>query len=132
MPGGMLTEIHADGEQTGGRFCMVITEDPDCDWALARHHHEHESETIHVISGRMEMTVGTDTTELGPGDSIHIPAGTPHSGSCIGDEPGRRLVVFSPAGIEGFFRAIGSPSPGEVAEPETIVAATQQYGWVFD
>lgn len=40
-----------------------------------------------VISGRLEVTVGFDTYELGPGDSISFDSTTPHRLRNAGDEP---------------------------------------------
>ncbi len=42
---------------------------------------------------------------------MFIPRGTPHCLQNIGDEPARLLVMFTPAGMEGFFEGVaGLPS----------------------
>lgn len=40
-----------------------------------------------VLSGRLEVTVGFETRELGPGDSIDFESSTPHRLRNAGDEP---------------------------------------------
>jgi transcriptional regulator with XRE-family HTH domain len=40
-----------------------------------------------VISGRLEVTVGFDAYELGPGDSISFDSTEPHRLAAVGDEP---------------------------------------------
>jgi transcriptional regulator with XRE-family HTH domain len=40
-----------------------------------------------VLSGRLEVTVGFETTVLGPGDSISFDSTTPHRLRNVGDEP---------------------------------------------
>jgi mannose-6-phosphate isomerase-like protein (cupin superfamily) len=40
-----------------------------------------------VVSGRLEVTVGFETTVLGPGDSISFDSTTPHRLRNAGDEP---------------------------------------------
>jgi hypothetical protein len=84
MPGGTRTEIHLDGTDTGGAFCLLV-DNPPGGWSLAPHLH-------------------TDS--------------------------GRRLLTFSPAGMEEFFCEAGAPSPE--AEPDRAgTAAAVRHGWRF-
>jgi len=41
----------------------------------------------HVLSGRLTLTLGFDTTELGPGDSVSFDCSTPHAYANHGTEP---------------------------------------------
>jgi quercetin dioxygenase-like cupin family protein/DNA-binding XRE family transcriptional regulator len=41
----------------------------------------------HVLSGRLGVTIGFDTYELGPGDSVSFESSMPHRLFAIGDEP---------------------------------------------
>jgi transcriptional regulator with XRE-family HTH domain/quercetin dioxygenase-like cupin family protein len=41
----------------------------------------------HVLKGRLAVTVGFDTHELGPGDSISFDSTVPHRLSNVGDQP---------------------------------------------
>src|SRR6201996_1390719 len=115
MPGGVRTEIHLDGADTGGAFCLLIDHPPP-GWSLPAHLHTDAAETIHVIEGEFEMTIDGDTERLAAGETIHIPAGVVHSGANVGPSPGRRLLTFTPAGMEEFFREAGAASSD--AEPE--------------
>jgi transcriptional regulator with XRE-family HTH domain len=45
----------------------------------------------YVVSGRLEVEVGADTVELGPGDSIVFASETPHRFRALGDEPARAV-----------------------------------------
>ena len=123
LPGGVRVTIGLDGEATGGALTLLVDR-PPIGWALPPHRHRNESETIHVVAGRFELTIDGERRELGPGDSAHVPAGTLHSGGNIGDVEGRRVVVFSPAGVEGWFRAVA-------AEPERAGELALAYGWEF-
>ncbi|GAA2823447.1 cupin domain-containing protein [Kitasatospora paracochleata] len=56
----------------------------------------HEQDEIYtVISGRAELTVGGETTTVGRGSVVYVPAGVPHRFHRITEEL-RVLVVFSP------------------------------------
>ena len=46
-----------------------------------------------VMSGRLEVTVGFETTVLGPGDSISFESTTPHRLRNVGDEPATGVWV---------------------------------------
>lgn len=52
-----------------------------------------------VLSGRLGATVGFDTYELGPGDSITIDSATPHRLWTIGDQPAK--AVWTVLGRDG-------------------------------
>ena len=52
--------------------------------ALLRHSGQ---EFGYVLSGRLQVTIGFNTYELGPGDSIGFECTTPHRFANVGDEP---------------------------------------------
>ena len=54
-----------------------------------------QDEIYQVISGRAELTVGAETTTVGRGTVVYVPAGVPHRFHHITEEL-RVLVVFSP------------------------------------
>ena len=72
---------------------------------LPLHSHPHEQIT-YVIAGRLEFTVGAQTTILGPGMVALIPGGLPLSGGqCFGCCANGGWVTSCPSTAEG-------PSPG--------------------
>src|SRR4051812_11783022 len=99
MPGGVRTEVHLGGEETGGAFCLLVDQ-PPAGWSLPPHLHRGAAETIHVVEGEFEMVIGGQTARLAAGETVHVPAGVVHSGGNIGSAAGRRVVMFSPAGME--------------------------------
>ncbi|WP_035847164.1 cupin domain-containing protein [Kitasatospora azatica] len=54
-----------------------------------------QDELYQVVSGRAYLTVGEETTTVGRGSVVFVPAGVPHRFHHI-TEPLRVLVVFSP------------------------------------
>lgn len=130
MPGGVRTAIQLDGADTGGAFCLLLDE-PPAGWSLPAHIHKDAAETIHVVEGEFEMTVDGTTARLGPGETLHIPAGAVHAGGNVGDGPGRRLLVFSPAGMEEFFREAGAAAPEDEVDSRAALAAALRHGWRF-
>ncbi|MEV5509153.1 cupin domain-containing protein [Streptomyces orinoci] len=56
----------------------------------------HQQDEVYlVMSGRASITVGTETTEVGRGSVVYVPAGQPHRFHHISEDL-RVLVVFSP------------------------------------
>lgn len=128
MPGGVRTEIHLVGEQTGGRFCLLADRLP-AGWSLPAHRHPRADETIHVIEGAFEMELDGERTRLGPGETIFVPRGVIHAGANVGRDDGRRLVLFSPAGMERFFLEVGASEPGADVDWRALAAAAVREGW---
>jgi mannose-6-phosphate isomerase-like protein (cupin superfamily) len=130
MPGGVRTEIHLTGEDTGGAFCLLV-DHPGVGWSLPPHVHEDAAETIHVIEGEFEMTIDGVTEPLGAGQTVHVPAGVVHSGANVGASPGRRVLTFTPAGMEGFFLEAGAAAPDAEPDRDAVYDAAIRHGWRF-
>ena len=60
------------------------------------HSHPHEQFSL-LLSGRMLLTVGDETSEIGPGDGWYVPGDVEHGGLILGDEPVVFIAVYSPA-----------------------------------
>jgi hypothetical protein len=130
MPGNLRTEIHLDGEGTDGAFCLLFDE-PPVGWSLPAHRHQNETETIHIIEGEFEMEVNRERSRLRSGDTLHVPIGAIHSGGNVGPHAGRRMVLFSPAGIEGFFLEVGASTPDAEIDLAAVVTSAARHGCEF-
>jgi hypothetical protein len=49
----------------------------------------------------------------------------------VGDATGRRVLIFTPAGIENFFLEAGAPSLEDEVDPRTALASALRHGWEF-
>ncbi|HEV7772658.1 MAG TPA: cupin domain-containing protein [Conexibacter sp.] len=130
MPGGVRTEIHATGEDTGGAFCLLVDE-PPAGWSLPPHLHRDAAETILVLDGSFDVEVDDAQTRLEAGASIHIPRGVVHASANTGPRTGRRVVLFSPAGMERFFMEAGAAVPDTDVDLAAALAAATRHGWEF-
>lgn len=130
MPGGVRTEIHLTGVDTGGFFCLLVDE-PPAGWRLPAHLHAEAAETIHIVAGEFEMTIDGEVERLGPGETVHIPPGVVHSGANVGEGTGRRLLTFSPAGMEDFFWEAGTLHPDDEVDDAAALDAARRHGWEF-
>ncbi|MBI1968213.1 MAG: cupin domain-containing protein [Gemmatimonadetes bacterium] len=67
-------------------------------------HAHHFPETRWVLSGYLRVTARGEVIDLGPGDRLDLPAGTPHSSEVLGLSPvvyvtGTTERTVEPAGV---------------------------------
>lgn len=94
------------------------------------HRHSREDEIFHVLAGRVELTVGDDTREGGPGDVAYLPRGVAHAIRVVGDAEARVLnYVFPGANFEAFAKTLAAAGPAPTAARRAEVAAA--YGIEF-
>ena len=102
--GGDLTFI-VRGEQTDGTLLALEAIAPPGE-GPPLHTHTREEETIFVVDGDFRWKVGDEISAAPPGSFAFIPRGVAHTWQNLGDRPGRLLVTFAPAGMEGFFERL--------------------------
>jgi quercetin dioxygenase-like cupin family protein len=103
FPSGDTVRILVDG-RTSGRSLAVL----DCTHTpgpTERHLHADAHKSVFVLAGRYRFEVGGEVLDAGPGDQVFIGRGVPHD-FVVGIDGGRALFVFSPAGVEEYFRAL--------------------------
>jgi quercetin dioxygenase-like cupin family protein len=72
-----------------------------------RHIHPHQDEWFYVIEGEFLFEVGHDRVTLRPGGSILAPRNLPHAWAFVGNNGGKMLISYTPAGkMEAFFREV--------------------------
>lgn len=130
MPGGLRVDIHLTAADTNGAM-TVLVDHPRAGWSLPTHRHAHEAETVHVLAGEFVSIVGDVRCMVGPGDTVHVAAGVPHSGALIGPAPGLRIVQFAPGGMDGFFVEAGTEDPSDAPDLSRVLDAAVRHGWQF-
>lgn len=113
---GDLYTFKVTGQQTGGAF-TVIDQIIQPQGGPPPHIHHREDEAFYVLEGKFIFLSGDTQKEVGPGSFVYIPKGTLHTFKNIDTKPGRLLVTITPAGIEDFFYAIGSPAKDQPGAP---------------
>jgi oxalate decarboxylase/phosphoglucose isomerase-like protein (cupin superfamily) len=64
------------------------------------HEHPDSEEILYVVSGTGEQTIAGDTAEIGPGETVYIPAGVEHGTINTGWNTLELLAVYTPPGPE--------------------------------
>lgn len=72
----------------------------------AAHRHPTITERFHVLAGRVGFLIGSEKTELGPGEAAEVPPATAHDWWQLGDEVAEVVVEVAPG--ERFVEMIGT------------------------
>ena len=105
----MFTFLAHQGN-TGGEFITLTTRGPKGD-RIPRHFHEKHTECFFCLEGAMTMWAFDEEIALGPGDFLHVPAGTIHAYRL--DAPSNNFLgILAPGLFEPFFRTLCDPYPG--------------------
>jgi quercetin dioxygenase-like cupin family protein len=131
---GDTMHLLATGDDTAGRLLVLeVLAEPG--GGPPPHIHHNEDESFYVLDGEFEIVRAHETIRAGAGTFAHVPRGTIHRFSNVGSSPSRILIMFTPAGIEGFFRAAGVPAvagltapPVDAAEIARTQLAAPRYG----
>lgn len=95
------------------------------------HVHHAEDEVIHVLEGDYEFWLDGARFRRGPGASVFLPRGVPHTFRVIGPEPGRNLAILTPGGFEGFFLEAAAGDLVIPRDMDAVVALAARYGLEF-
>jgi quercetin dioxygenase-like cupin family protein len=124
--------LKATGESTGGALSLVeVLAAPDTSppW----HVHYRDDEMFYILDGLFLFKCGDDLFEGSPGTFAFLPRGIPHSFKVVSETPARFLVIGTPASIDQYFVAAGTPALDEGLRPQPIdvqqmAALLAQYG----
>src|ERR1700727_1519644 len=117
-PGDRYTFL-VTGEQSGGSMSAL-----DCAVGVGGgpppHRHLAEDELFYVFEGEISFTAGGETRPVGAGEWIFVERGVAHEYRNTGDGPARMVAVYTPAGMEGWFREVCTPAEDLTADPPPV------------
>jgi quercetin dioxygenase-like cupin family protein len=129
--GGSVLRIVLDGQQTGGQLTVLRTR-VAAGGGAPRHVHTDEDEIFLLLDGAGVFWVDAARYEVGAGGVVVLPRGRPHAYQ-ITSATADVLTCCTPAGIEGFFRALGHDldtplPPGWTLDPAALRCEAARYG----
>ncbi len=93
------------------------------------HSHIANEELVYVIEGTLRFTVGSETRDLRPGDSMATPPGVPHGFSNPHAVMARAIVVNTPDIGAAYFREVAAViNAGSPPDRAKLMATMQRYG----
>ena len=124
---GVEMRILLSSQQTGGQFSMIEgIMPPGGDGGLHVHHREDES--MHLLEGELEVTIGDKVFMLAAGESYFAPRDVPQRLRNIGSVPARALLVTTPGGFDQFIAQAGVPLVEGMTPPVAVAPTSQQIG----
>jgi quercetin dioxygenase-like cupin family protein len=130
---GGLYEIRVSGEETDGAMTVLEFTIPE---GMGPPPHVHDSaEFVYVLEGTVRFHSEGKTFEAGPGSVVHFPADTEETFEPVGGTV-RLLAVYTPGGIDRFFKEAGEPAESRDVPPpmegppdlERLAAIAEKYG----
>jgi quercetin dioxygenase-like cupin family protein len=124
------------GEQSGGAMFILEAKVPAAG-GPPPHSHRFEDECFYLLEGSLTLRLAEKTIQVAAGDFVQVPKGIVHSFRNDGTSPAKMLAIFSPSGMEGYFKealesatatSASTPIPQIVAR---MVAAAPQHGVEF-
>lgn len=125
---GDLYTFKITGNETNGAF-TIIEQIIQPQSKPPPHIHQQEDEVFYVLDGKFSFLCRDKQQEFQTGATVYIPNGTLHTFKNIGNEQGKLLVLITPAGLEEFFYAIGTPATNIDTPPSfdpTVISKVMQ------
>jgi mannose-6-phosphate isomerase-like protein (cupin superfamily) len=110
-PFGIDVKVLLSTEATGGALSVLLgwhkpgEEPPD-------HVHYGQEEIFFIVDGTYELTIGGQTSTVGPGTIVFLPRNTVHRFRNVGEKTASMLDWSLPGGQDHYFRAISELSAG--------------------
>lgn len=104
--GSFEMSLKATGEETGGAFALLEASEP-ADFGPPLHIHRDAAEAFYVLEGEYQIFIDDKTHACPAGSFVFIPAGIPH-GFRVGGAPSRKLNLYTPAAMVGYFEQLGA------------------------
>lgn len=92
------------------------------DFAPPLHLHRDTAEAFYVLDGEYLMYVKDRQQLCPPGTFVYVPRDTPHTFKVVSAIPGKKLVLFSPAAMLGYFVELAAAEASGQATSELLDA----------
>jgi mannose-6-phosphate isomerase-like protein (cupin superfamily) len=123
--GGFSMTVKAADEPTGDLFTLLEAAEPP-NFGPPMHVHHGIAEAFYVLEGEYIIFMDGDESRCPAGSFIFIPAEVPH-GFRVGDVPSRKLNLYLPASMVGYFDELSDAMAKGDADPERLNEIATRY-----
>jgi quercetin dioxygenase-like cupin family protein len=110
--------ILVSGKDTDDKFTLIDMYVPP-GGGPPPHRHDFEESFI-VLEGEIETTFRGEKSVIRAGETVNVPANSPHAFHNKTDQPVRLLCICAPAGQEEFFMEVGVPVATRTTPPPKL------------
>jgi mannose-6-phosphate isomerase-like protein (cupin superfamily) len=112
--------VLASGSATSDSFSLLQTQSEPPDFGPPMHIHHDAAEAFFVLEGTYLMYLDDQQVECPPGTFVYVPRGTAHTFKVISEAPGKKLNLFAPAAMQGFFEELAAAESEGSVTPEDL------------
>jgi mannose-6-phosphate isomerase-like protein (cupin superfamily) len=117
--------LKASDEETGGAFSLLEATEPP-NFGPPMHIHHGIGEAFYVLEGEYHIFVETRSFVCPAGSFIFVPAGVEH-GFRVGSMASRKLNLYTPASMVGYFDELSEALTTGAADPERLGEIAGRY-----
>lgn len=112
--------VLADASATSGAFTVLQTQGEPSGFGPPLHVHRDAAEAFYILEGTYLMHVEDRQDLCVPGSFVYVPPNVMHTFVVVSEEPGKKLNLFSPAAMVGFFEELAAAEANGTATPERL------------
>ncbi|GAA1479321.1 cupin domain-containing protein [Nocardioides aestuarii] len=125
--GSFEARVLADAGDTGATFTLLETRREPPGFGPPLHRHRDAAEAFYVLEGDYLMVIEERQERCPAGSFVYVPQGVAHTFQVVSDGPGRKLNLFSPAAMVGFFEALSRAEAVGTATAELLDAIALEH-----
>lgn len=110
--------VLASASDTANAFCLLQTQNEPPDFGPPMHIHHDAAEAFFVLEGTHLMHLEDRSEACPPGTFVYVPRGVAH---------GKKLNLFTPAAMKGFFEELATAEAAGVVSPEDLEAISGRH-----
>jgi oxalate decarboxylase/phosphoglucose isomerase-like protein (cupin superfamily) len=114
------------GASAAGALSLLEAEEPP-GFGPPVHIHRDAAEAFYVVAGEYIIYVREEEFRCPAGSFIYIPAGIPH-GFRVGAEPSRKLNLYTPAAMVGYFDELSAALARGEVDPDALAEIAERHG----
>jgi mannose-6-phosphate isomerase-like protein (cupin superfamily) len=124
--GSFAMSLKASGEDTAGSFSLLEAAEPP-NFGPPLHVHTNCAEAFYVLDGEYVIFIEEREYTCPAGSFIFIPSGVEH-GFRVGGVPSRKLNLYAPAAMVGYFDELSAAITGGDADPNRLDGIARRHG----
>jgi quercetin dioxygenase-like cupin family protein len=123
--GSFAMSVKATAEETSGRFSLLEATEPP-GFGPPIHVHRDADEAFYVLQGEYIILIDGREEICPAGSFVFIPAGVEH-GFRVGEHPGKKLNLYAPAAMVGYFDELAAGNRQGELTPEDLGDIARKY-----
>ena len=116
--GGFQMLLKASEQETSGAFSLLEAAEPP-NFGPPMHIHHNCAEAFYVLAGEYQIFIEDEEARCPAGSFVYIPAGVRH-GFRVGSEPSRKLNLYVPGAMVGYFDELSQAIADANADPGVL------------